>query len=82
MRIFKLNVWCYNREAERLGLADDDLWLPMAVNLDSIDVIKSNGVSLDSIPDNLAVVYINGSSFITSVEYDIMLNLWKGINEN
>lgn len=81
MRIFESAVLCFNEGNENLGEQDVEMWLPVAIDLDKVCAIKSNGDDGEKTKFcgiNRAVLYVSPSDyFIVRHTYEEAIKLWK-----
>lgn len=75
-------VWCVREELEQAGVDSGELFLPIAVDLSAIKVVKHCGSEEDQRDSekylaNKAVIWLSGErSFILEDSYDDVLDAW------
>jgi hypothetical protein len=75
--ILQLNIWCFKEGNEMTGEKDEDLWLPIAIDLFHVHAIKSNGEGNEFTGSDLAVFYIHNDRFICDMKYTEALQKWS-----
>lgn len=81
-RIIETEVLCTNTSMQELGLETEDEWIPFALDLDRVGMVKY--LKDDQVEDNdgKTTIYCVESLFIINYEYKKFLKIWKEYKEN
>lgn len=75
--IIECDVLCVMRDDLGLSNEEEEIWLPIAIDMKSIIAIKSNGEGTEFAGSNRAVMYYGQDYFVTNLSYEDGVIMFK-----